>query len=87
MNLPDYKLLKKLADTCRKAGIRQFKNSDFEFTLTDDAPVSAYKKRLLKPQVKENYEPAAANILNDHELTEDALLFWSANPGETNDAM
>jgi hypothetical protein len=42
----DPKELKKLADACRKAGIKSYKADGIEFTLTDEAPApSPYKKR------------------------------------------
>ncbi len=87
MSLPDYKSLKKLADICRKAGIKSFKNADCEFTLTDEAPVSAYKKRTAKKQsgVTETTEPY---LIETDELTQDQLLLWSSGvaPGESSES-
>lgn len=69
--------LKKWASACRKAGIKSFKGEGFEFTLTDDQPLSYYKRRKLKSN------PAASSLITPQEmietdtLTEDQLLFWS----------
>lgn len=77
MEFPDYKALKKLADACRKAGIKTFKGDGIEFTLTDEAPVSQYKQTKRATAVP-------ANLIEDaftsDSLPEDALLFWSAGP-------
>lgn len=73
MSLPTTKELKKLADTCRKAGIKSFKNADFEFTLSDQGPISNYKKRtkaISEPKSQDN------SIVTDS-LTEEQLLMWS----------
>lgn len=84
MSLPDYKALSKLASACRKAGIKSFKNAEFEFVLTDEAPQSAYKRRMLnQPKVKEAYAPASAALIETDTLTEDQLLFWSSGNVET----
>jgi len=79
MAAPTPKELKKLADACRKAGIKHYKTPDFEFTLTDDAPVSAYKKAVASPRPSD--EPFKTDS-----LSEEAMLFWStdiSNEGET----
>lgn len=73
MDLPSAKELKKLADACRKAGIRQFKGGGIEFTLTDDIPVSPYK------QAKRAQEPQGE--IETDELSPEALLMWSAQGG------
>jgi len=66
------KELKKLADACRKAGIKHYKDGPIEFTLTDDAPVSKYKK------AKTESAPLVANpTVTSDSLTDDQLLFWS----------
>ena len=74
MQLPDLKELKKLADACRKAGIKHFKSNDFEFTLTDDIPVSNYKKRKVAAEVS----APAPSIFETDTLTEEQLLNWSS---------
>jgi hypothetical protein len=76
LNIPDPKDLKKLADACRKAGIKHFKQGDLEFTLSDEAPVSNYKKKSLPKNL-----PILSPILDDgsssEELTQEQLLFYS----------
>lgn len=75
------KELKKLAAACRKAGISHFKSADYEFTLTEDAPKSAYK---LKTGTHEPQAGANDKFESDS-LSESDLMFWSVgNPlGET----
>lgn len=71
----DYKELKKLADACRKAGIKHFKNADLEFTLTDNVPTSNYKKREAnKPR---GVTVMQSDIIQENALTEEQLLNWS----------
>lgn len=79
MSLPDYKALKKLADTCRKVGIKSFKNEDFEVTFSEDAPISSYKKRKAS---KSSTIPAvdANDVIENYDtLTEEQMLYWSLN--------
>ncbi len=78
MEIPDYKQLKKLADACRKAGIKQFKGGGFEFTLTDDAPEpSPYKQAKAAKTMHQGPEtPESDPVLSDEEM-----LFWSAGGG------
>ena len=80
MSLPDYKELKKLSDACRKAGIKSFKCAEFEFTLTEDAPVSNYKRRQRK--TGELTEPVLDTTFKSDTLTESQLLFWSTENQE-----
>lgn len=78
MSLPDYKALKKLADNCRKVGIKSFKNADFEVTFSEDAPISSYKKR----QASKSTMPAIDSndvIENYDTLTDEQMLYWSLN--------
>jgi hypothetical protein len=81
----DYDTLKKLADICRKAGIKHFKNSELEFTLTDEAPVSKYKRK----QAELSSGPVIDNTFESESLTDEALLLWStgqqleSDPDET----
>lgn len=72
----DPKELKRLAKACRDAGIKQFKNKDLEFTLTDDAPVSNYKKA----QASVSQEEVATDMLSEEEL-----LLWSVGGIPTED--
>jgi len=68
----DTKSLKKLADVCRKAGIKSFKNGQFEFTLTDSIPESNYKK------AKKAAVSISDSPIDDDSLTQDQILFYSA---------
>lgn len=76
----NFKSLKKLADTCRKAGIKHYKCAEFEFTLTEDGPISNYKKRttVKLPLSTEATAPA-------EELSDEQLLFWSLPDPESKD--
>lgn len=76
MSLPDYKALKKLADTCRKAGITHFKSAEFEFTLTDSLPEPA-RKSTKKATASES--PISEGLFETDSLTEEQLLFYSVN--------
>lgn len=76
MSLPDFKSIRKLADICRKAGIKSFKNADFEFTLTDDAPISNYKRRKSTIQTDTTTKPVDSTFKSDS-ISNEALLFWS----------
>ena len=69
------KELKKLAKACREAGVKHYKCADFEFTLTDEAPIKSNKKQQI-------HQPADNNErLVSEDLTEEQLLFYSAgNP-------
>lgn len=60
MDLPDPKQLKKLADYCRKAGIKVYECADCKITLDDGyAPIpSAYQRRKAKADGK-SVTPAA----------------------------
>ena len=75
MNFPNPKELQKLAMACRKAGIKSFKCADFEFNLTDELPVSPKKRAAM---------PLTSDTITTTELSEEALLFWSA--GVTDEA-
>ncbi len=70
----DMKSLKKLADTCRKAGIKTFKNAELEFTLTDEVPVSQYKKAKKSTEAKASVSNSS---IESDSLTEEQLLFFS----------
>ncbi len=70
--------LKKLAKVCRDSGIRHYKCTDFEFELTDEAPIKINKKQ-------QTSQPIATNEkLVSEDLTEEALLFWSSGTTEEN---
>jgi hypothetical protein len=72
--MTDFKALKKLADACRKAGIKHYKNGDLEFTLSDDPPVSNYKRRTQQPELINS----ADSLFQTDTLTEEQLMFYSA---------
>lgn len=73
MTLPTSKELKRLAATCRKAGIKHFKSGDFEFTLSDSLP-----EPRRRANASEYQAPDAA--FQGEELTQDQLLNWSILP-------
>lgn len=76
MDFPSPKELKKLADACRKAGIRVFKGNGIEFTLSEDAPISNYKKSKVKAA------PQADKPFESDSLSAEELLFWSTGTSE-----
>jgi hypothetical protein len=73
----DAKALKKLADACRKSGIKQFKGYGVEFTLSDDLP---QPKRRQKQSKGFNVLTGVddSSILNEGGPSEEELLMWSA---------
>jgi len=76
MDFPTPKDLKKLADTCRKAGIKSFKYGNLEFTLADEIPESNYKKSKQTKSQLQNNTPQLKDIPTDT-LTEEQLLYYS----------
>ena len=74
------KELKKLAASCRKAGIKHYRCADFEFTLTDDMPITPTRH---KSMLKISSSPMTTDkvIESDQEFTEEQMLFWSSNDG------
>jgi len=78
MNIPSAKDLKKLADSCRKAGIKHFKSGDLEFTLSDEAPISNYKKTKASKEYHASTDSGLDPNFTSDDPTEDQLLFWSA---------
>lgn len=78
MDFPTPKELKKLADTCRKVGIKTFKCAQFEFTLTEDIPLTPYQK------AKEIKQLHTQGKIESDELTEDQLIEWSTGGSEAN---
>ena len=68
--------LKKLAKTCREAGIKSYKCPEFEFTLTDEAP---------EPKSYQNKAPIVSHGPQGEVDTDmpdaEAMLYWSvSNP-------
>lgn len=79
------KEIKKLADACRRAGIKSFKNSEVEFTLSDVLPIVPTRiRREQKATVSDVLQQPDAVINNENELSEDDLLFWSSPQSEEN---
>lgn len=64
----DLKELKDLLKVLREKGVLEFKSKDLELKLSEDAPQSKYKRR---QEVEE---------LEEQELTEEELLYYSATP-------
>lgn len=79
----DLKELKKLAAACRKAGISHFKSEQYEFTLTEEQPKSAYK--LTKETAKSAGKLTSNAKFESDSLSEDELMFWST--GTTNELL
>ena len=75
------KELKKLADMCRKAGIKHYKQGDIEFTLTEDAPVKSKKTVSQSNQSASNVQNENGTFESDSPSEED-LLFWSVGIGQ-----
>lgn len=75
------KELKALAKACRAAGIKTFKNQEVEITLSDETPVSNYKKRVAKSPAAKTQELKADTIESDgwDSLTYEQKLNWSAD--------
>ena len=74
----DVKSLKVLAKACREVGINHFKNSEVEFSLTDESPRLSYYKRKKNEStitVEEQQE------IDTDNLTRDQLLMWSTGEG------
>lgn len=78
----DIKELKRIAAACRKAGISHFKSADYEFTLTEDVPLTAYKQAKAALHSTQKTSSQGDDIESDG-LTEQDLLFWSV--GKTDD--
>lgn len=83
VKLPDAKELKKLANACRKAGIKTFKGAGFEFTLADEAPATAKPRGL--PAVKAAVAAPQTEEIPSDAPTGDDLLFWSVSDPSADD--
>lgn len=70
----DSKALKKLAETCRKVGIRHFKSAEFEFTLTDSPLPSVSKKKTAQNFIVN----ADTGEFETDFPTEEQLLYYSS---------
>lgn len=77
----DLKELAKLAQVCRKHGIKSFKNEELEFTLTEDLVVKETRGR--KPKI--TTPPVSDSSVSVPEVgpTEEELLFWSSGIAPT----
>jgi len=77
----DTKALKRLIDTCRKAGVQEFKGFGVEFKLSDEAlnstPVQRTKAEQKATQVLTTEELKA---ITAEQLSDDELLFYSSDP-------
>lgn len=82
--MSDLKALRKLAEACRKAGIKHYKNDEVEFTLTDELPISNYKKRTSK-SVYNDDQTAMETLGTGDSLTDEQMLLWSATPIATSE--
>lgn len=75
-----HKELKKLADTCRKAGISSFKNDEVEFTLITAFPQAPSRNRSKKqPLVVDETQ-----IQTEDNMSEQDILFWSSGVTQEN---
>jgi len=74
------KELKALAKACRDAGIKSYKADGVEFTLTEDAPQSPYKKRKAKASpIDPNVAPDLVDTDGWDTLSEEQKLFYSSH--------
>ncbi len=71
----DIKELKRIAAACRKAGISHFKSADYEFTLTEEVPLTPYKRA--QEAVKSVSKASSQGDVESDSLTSDEILFWS----------
>lgn len=75
METPNLKLIKKIAAACRKAGIMTFEGYGIKFTLDPSTMPIPPSERVV-----EKTPMAPANeALKQESLTEEELLFWSAD--------
>ena len=83
MELPDPKQLKKLAEMCRKAGVKVYECADCKITLADTyaPPVSSYQKRKAKatgqPLSKQSIQ---GSIATDTPSAEELLFLSCGGP-------
>jgi len=63
------KTLSQIIDLCRKQGVYSFTGYGISFTLTEEAPLSSYKRKKLESVPNEKLEAS---------LTEEDYLLWSA---------
>ncbi len=68
------KMLRKIADECRKAGITSFKGFGLELTIAPEAPPSHYKQKKSAQAPVKHYGPEEPEVEG---LSEEDRLFWS----------
>lgn len=85
MILPSNKELKRLANACRRAGIKSLRCEGFEFTLSDYLPEKRTKSAQKAPTGGE-LKSVIDQDFETEELTQDQLLMWSTNAGKAEDA-
>lgn len=73
------KELKKLVKLCRDMGVKHYKGDGFEFTLTDEAPVS--KKAAAAKLTHEQPE-----VIESDMLTPEQLMWWSIGDDPTQES-
>lgn len=83
MSLNDFnpKLLKKIADECRKAGVTRFKGFGLELEISAEAPQSKYKQQKAKAAPVQHAGPDQPEVEG---LSEEDMLFWSVGGIEVN---
>lgn len=73
------KELKKLAAACRAAGIKSYEADGIKFTLSDEAPVSPYKKRKSKAPIDPaNVDNSPIETDGWDNMSEEQKLFYSS---------
>jgi len=78
----DLKVLNALAKACRKAGIKHFKNSDMEFTLTDETPAAKRPRGRSAAKVASKAMAglsSGSDEIQTDGLTDEELLLWSTH--------
>lgn len=81
MSAPSLKDIKKLAATCRKAGITSFKfhsDGSYEFNL-DPNPTVKTRQRGKKQDAASPQQATFTADVGEDILTEEQLLFWSSD--------
>lgn len=80
-NKLDFKLLKKLAKECRRAGIKSFKGFGMEFTLDERSAETSTKKSSKKGKSVDNSDTSEEKEIGN--LTDEQLLYYSvSDPSE-----
>lgn len=78
MDLPDLKALTKLANACRKAGIKSFTGNGYSFELSPDSPEPRRRKKSAPQRLAEDN----GKIDLPDALTPEQLLNWSVTGAE-----